>query len=470
MAYFAQVGAGASSSTGDGDSGGSAFDPFSSHQYSRAPAQEQAHSAAPVSHAGAHVAPNAPDAGFPSFGYSASAAVTRTPLTAAAPSGSVAGFAAGSVAGSGPGAYPEAGYDYVDDYGDGYSGDEDALFAPPSAPRGELGRMAGVLGAAASLALVVAISVWGYKLIMRDVSGVPVVSAVSGPMRIAPEDPGGETADHQGLAVNAVAANGIAEDPADTLRLAPQAIALTEDDQPIPALTEAAEAEAALDQEFAAALEAEAENRLAALDLATDEAMEQTVDMAAATLSPIERRSDDINALVASLTEGAVPLQDLRETSAAIVQPDPVAGAGGLASVASVRVPAAIRNAPGVRVTPRPQVRPARFAPAPAASETPETERRVAVDVAADSLAVGTRLAQLGAYESAEVARSEWARISAKFGDYFDDKARVVQRAESGGRIFYRLRAHGFEDLSDARRFCSALVAGNADCIPVTMR
>ncbi len=452
MAYFAQVGAGASSSTGDGDSGGAAFDPFSSHQYSRAPAQDHAHSTSAAPGAQAPAAPQAADAAYPSFGYSASAAVNRAPFAA-----TQSGAAAGS--------YPEAGYDYVDDYGDGYSGDEEALFAPPPAPRGELGRMAAVLGAAASLALVVGISVWGYKLIMRDVSGVPVVSAVSGPMRVAPEDPGGETADHQGLAVNAVAANGIAEDPADTLRLAPQAITLTEDDQPIPALTEAAEAEAALDQEFAAELEAEAESRLAALDLAAEGG-----DTAAAPLSPIEQRSDDINALVASLTEGAVPLQDLRETSAAIVQPDPVAGETVLASVAPVRVPAAIRNAPGVRATPRPQVRPARFAPAPATTDTSVTESRVAVDVSPDSLAVGTRLAQLGAYESAEVARSEWARISAKFGDYFDDKARVVQRAESGGRIFYRLRAHGFEDLSDARRFCSALVAGNADCIPVTMR
>ncbi len=46
----------------------------------------------------------------------------------------------------------------------------------------------------------------------------------------------------------------------------------------------------------------------------------------------------------------------------------------------------------------------------------------------------------------------------------------MIQKAESGGRTFYRLRAMGFADLSDARRFCSALVAGNADCIPVTTR
>jgi hypothetical protein len=90
--------------------------------------------------------------------------------------------------------------------------------------------------------------------------------------------------------------------------------------------------------------------------------------------------------------------------------------------------------------------------------------------VSPDSLPAGTRLAQLGAYESAEVARAEWDRISGRFGDYLEGKKRVIQRAESGGRTFYRLRAMGFADLSDARRFCSALVAGNADCIPVTTR
>jgi hypothetical protein len=45
-----------------------------------------------------------------------------------------------------------------------------------------------------------------------------------------------------------------------------------------------------------------------------------------------------------------------------------------------------------------------------------------------------------------------------------------VQKASSGGRVFYRLRAMGFDDLGDARRFCSALVAENADCIPVVTR
>jgi len=46
----------------------------------------------------------------------------------------------------------------------------------------------------------------------------------------------------------------------------------------------------------------------------------------------------------------------------------------------------------------------------------------------------------------------------------------VIQQASSGGSAFYRLRAHGFDDLAASRRFCAALMAQNAPCIPVTVR
>src|SRR6056297_2972365 len=89
---------------------------------------------------------------------------------------------------------------------------------------------ANLVGAVLSLALVVGIGVWSYKLLMRDVSGIPVVRALEGPMRVQPESPGGQQADHQGLAVNAVAARGSAEPPADRLILAPRPISLTDED------------------------------------------------------------------------------------------------------------------------------------------------------------------------------------------------------------------------------------------------
>ena len=60
-----------------------------------------------------------------------------------------------------------------------------------------LGTITNWAGAAVSLALIVGIGVWGYKMLARDVSGVPVVRAASGkPMRVQPEDPGGSPAMH----------------------------------------------------------------------------------------------------------------------------------------------------------------------------------------------------------------------------------------------------------------------------------
>jgi hypothetical protein len=91
-------------------------------------------------------------------------------------------------------------------------------------------------------------------------------------------------------------------------------------------------------------------------------------------------------------------------------------------------------------------------------------------ELAADSLPKGTRLVQLGAFDTPQTARAQWDTLNGRFGAYLDGKSRVIQEASSGGRTFYRLRAHGFEDIADARRFCSALVAENADCIPVVTR
>ncbi len=335
----------------------------------------------------------------------------------------------------------------AEDYG--YEGAEGAV-----AGQGRFGRLAGVLGAVASLALVVGIGVWGYKLVMRDVSGVPVVRAVEGPMRVQPADPGGSQADHQGLAVNAVAATGSAEDPADRLVLAPQPIDLTEDDRPMSELAQLAEQDRA--DRSSPVLSQESMTRY---------------------------QSGDIDALVAELTEGVTPLgsatpaerADVTEAAvagAAIVQPEPLQPAEMAAVSTEAHPTTALLQAPGVKVSLRPNQRPARFTPAVASAGATavSASSAVALEVPADSLPAGTRLAQLGAYESAEVARAEWDRIYGQFEDYLADKKRVIQRAESGGRTFYRLRAMGFDGLSDARRFCSALVAGNADCIPVTTR
>ncbi|KIQ67855.1 SPOR domain-containing protein [Wenxinia marina] len=172
------------------------------------------------------------------------------------------------------------------------------------------GRAMQIGAASVSLALMVGVGVWGYRLMVRDATGIPVVRAMQGPLRERPEAPGGEVALNVGLAVNAVAAQG-----------------------------------------------------------------------------------------------GAAP-----------------------------------------------------------------TEHTSAIAVRAEAFPLGTTLVQLGAYPDEGAATAAWTRISSDFSDFIAGREPVIQAAESAGQTFYRLRAIGFEDLADARRFCSALVAEEADCIPVVVR
>ena len=86
------------------------------------------------------------------------------------------------------------------------------------------------------------------------------------------------------------------------------------------------------------------------------------------------------------------------------------------------------------------------------------------------TIPAGTKLVQLGAFDDDPSARAAWAVLQTQFTDLMGTKALVVQQATSGGRVFYRLRAHGFADEDETRRFCAALLAENASCIPVSQR
>ena len=108
----------------------------------------------------------------------------------------------------------------------------------------------------------------------------------------------------------------------------------------------------------------------------------------------------------------------------------------------------------------RPRARPTDVLPA-----SDLVEGQAIRDIAATAIPVGTALVQLGAFDSDALARSAWLRLSQKFPNITIDRARVVQETKRGGRTFYRLRAEGFSDLNDARRFCAFFVASNEDCI-----
>ncbi len=286
--------------------------------------------------------------------------------------------------------------------------DSDARF-DSRVPMGTLVNWAGAL---VSVTLMAGLAFWGWQLLVRDVTGVPVVRAIEGPMRIAPEEPGGEVAEFQGLSVTRVGSEGTEEEPTDRVVLAPPPIQLTDEDLPVAALIP--------DTPASAEVPVVEEQPRSAIEMAIAEALSQT-DVAPAPAA-----------------QGALGA--------------PVAG--GLAR--SPRPPARPRFEAGRISTMMPVT--------PASATLPQDE----VDPA--TLSPGTRLVQLGAFATEDEARAAWSTLDDRLGDYMVGKSRMVQEASAGGSTFYRLRAVGFDDLSDARRFCAVLVAEQANCIPVVYR
>lgn len=87
-------------------------------------------------------------------------------------------------------------------YPDAFGTDPEA--AGPTGPVGS--RIMGWLGAVSSAALLAGLAMWVHDLATIDAQSVPVVRALDGPARVAPEDPGGFEAAHQGLSINSVPA------------------------------------------------------------------------------------------------------------------------------------------------------------------------------------------------------------------------------------------------------------------------
>jgi hypothetical protein len=308
------------------------------------------------------------------------------------------------------------------DYDDFDAGHPSGWSGQRMAP-GRLTQITHLAGAACSVALVVGLGMWGYKLAVRDVNGVPVVKAMSGPMRIAPENPGGEVADHQGLAVNTVAALGTAAPPPERLVLAPRPLELAPEDS-------------------------------AGLSPVDPNAVAETAPALAAPAVPVpvepattENLGPDPKAVALALAEAlAEPLPDTAEDGALQVAGTTIRPRARPATAAtSGEMPVALTDTTTVAATPLAEVDPA-------------------------AIASGTRLVQLGAFDTPEQARAEWIKLSNQFGPALAGKALVVQAAESGGRTFYRLRAHGFADEASARSFCTTLLEQSASCIPVEQR
>ncbi len=300
------------------------------------------------------------------------------------------------------------------------------------------------LGAILFLALVAALGFWAYRLGSRDAAEVPIIRAMEGPARIAPADPGGAVAAHQGLEVNAVLAGEPAPDPAATPGAAPLAPApsiLAAEDGPQGELVVAAPS--VLSDE---ALADGADLRMPADEASVETAL-YTPDEGAALLEPPAASGPIDTAALVAAALGARPPTAEAEEAAGLAATTPAADEG---AARPLRRPASLPAA-------RARTPVAAPAAAPAARE-------------ATGLSKGARLVQLGAYDSEGLTREAWNRLIARHGDLLGAKSLYVERTTANARVFYRLRVAGFSSPAETRAMCEALRARGVDCIPVTLQ
>jgi hypothetical protein len=303
---------------------------------------------------------------------------------------------------------------YSDDFASG-AGDGASRLLPEGVRR--------VAGAVVFVGLVAAMGVWAWRLGTQDAAEVPIVKAMAGPARVAPEDPGGLRAAHQGLQVNAVLAGQPAPrvEPA-AARPAPEVLAVEDAPQ-------------------------------GELVLATPAVLAERVLAEAGELPmPPAEEPDALGPLVGDPLPGA-------EVAALAPAEEPEAAA----EAAGPRP----MNRPRNLVVARAKVEPvaARAEPAPARPAAPAAKPR---EVAAAR--PGARMVQLGAYDSEELTRAAWSRLVAANPDLLSSKNLYVERSTSNARVFYRLRVAGFETTEQTRVMCESLRARGIDCIPVTLQ
>jgi hypothetical protein len=279
-------------------------------------------------------------------------------------------------------------------------------------------------GAALSLFLLAGAIGWSYQLIVRDVNQIPIVRAQLGPLRVAPDNPGGLTAANQGLSVTQLAVN---EKPllSNEIYLAPAAEILNEENL---ALKVKEEYESNKVDGAFEIKEVNAENSMN-LEALPDQ-------------KEVDSRSNDVGVLSkVAFSQKKIEIENAVSLALSITN-DPDKSLSWL----------------------RPKIRPVGFY-----RNGNITEDQIVSNEPMPKLPIGSAVVQLGAFDSKSLAESEWQRFEKILGSILIPKKMVVQKAESGGKIFYRLRASGFSDISDARQFCTA-ISDKVACIPVVTR
>lgn len=387
------------------------------------------------------------------------------------------------------------------------------------------------LGAVASIALVVGVSIWTYKLGQRDAREVPIVAALEGPARVAPENAGGLQVAHQGHSVNTVLEGRGVEQVASAVTIAPSDNDLTSEDaalaelsalvasripqsRPIPRVAESdtvaadgtlkplmpngsvvspsetvetAEAAATgatgnTTGEATQVLPPQTQITSVETPLAPEAVVDEILtptDEVVAVKPEIEAIADPVEVAENGETDAALPSVQPAELEVAALGPLPPLGEGSIYAPAVMKMPQArpadlnvamsnAVNAALQAVLAESTATPDLVKPEPAAAPVQVASAESSLDTI--PLPEGTRMIQIGAYGSEAVARQQWDRLSSQHDDLLGAKDHFVQRTNNSGKIFYRLRVAGYENKVDTQSACAALSARGLPCITVTLR
>jgi hypothetical protein len=283
-----------------------------------------------------------------------------------------------------------------------------------------------IFGAIISLNLILWAGYWAYNIISRDINGIPIVAAQPGPLRVAPDTPGGIEAENIELAVTKIASQELPPNP-QAVELAPSTEKLTPDDITI----------------FQAVGQKKIIDRQAALKNQIQVGVIEPNLSKEISFEPVNTVTNTANY---SITEN---------------QSELVAAALALAlkpSADNLIGNAVAQKNKFKQIKPRP--RPGSLLDV--SMSTTETVIRPALA----SVETGLAVVQFGTFATETVAFEEWDRLSKNLSVILDGRPKYVERIKRNGNEIYRLRLGGFINIDDASRFCSAVIS-QENCVPV---
>ena len=249
---------------------------------------------------------------------------------------------------------------------------------------------------------------WGYSAFVQSESKVTIITAPDGPLKVLPEDPGGNLASHLGFSVNSVQESGQVAGPSAKIFLAPPAISVQESD--LRSLSGFGDSNGAID------LKSSINDALAGIFKDTDTLSEVTF---LKNLKEIPIKKDIVENTTVSNSFARPEKRPVKIVSATLHQ-------DLVAQIVLNQVKASMVD-----------------------SE--------------DELMV-----HLGSFKNKVLASADVENFVVRHKGYLTDKTVFLQKSETGGRSIYRMRAIGFSNTSETKKFCVIINSFGNDCIPIS--